>query len=84
MKIDYNGEQVEAVNEEFTVSNEPTVTYYLENGTRIRVRHTMLHVLLVPGKFDNFGQPAYALVENRTSAVIAEPPALEAVPGKKH
>lgn len=83
MKIDYNGEQVEAVNIEFTVSNEPTVIYYLEDGTRIRIKHTVLHVLRVPGKFDQFGQPVYYVTDTRAVAVVAEPPALEAVLGKK-
>lgn len=60
-KVPYKGKQVDAIEVNFKVEREDWNQYQLSDGSELRMRLIVRQVLMVPGEFDNEGNPIYVV-----------------------
>jgi hypothetical protein len=72
IKINFGGEEVDAMPIEVTQSTEHWNQYLLDDGTVIKIKTVLTKVLRVDNKYDNEGNPLY--ITQTTNIVSADAP----------
>ena len=80
-KISYGGKEVEAIDVGFKIGREEWNEYQLADGTELRMRLMVSAVYLVPGEYNQDGDPVY-VVKSGNMVVAKSPDHLKKEPGK--
>jgi hypothetical protein len=71
VKINFGGEEVEALPVDVNQSNEHWNQYMLDDGTVIKMKLVATKVMRVDGKYDNEGNPLYVIQSTNITSVSA-------------
>jgi hypothetical protein len=71
VKINFGGEEVEAVPVEINQSNEYWNQYLMDDGTAIKMKLVATKVFRVDDKYDNEGNPFYVIQSTNIMSVEA-------------
>lgn len=71
VKINFGGEEVEALPIDVNQTNEYWNQYMLDDGTVIKMKLVATKVLRVDGKYDNEGNPLYVIQSTNITSVNA-------------
>jgi len=59
VKVNYQGRDVEGLDVSFKVDREEWNDYQLADGTELRIRLIVTDIVMIPGEWDNDGNPVY-------------------------
>ena len=71
VKINFGGEEVEAVPMDINQTNEYWNQYLLDDGTVVKIKLVATKVLRVDNKYDNEGNPLYVIQSTNITSVNA-------------
>ena len=71
-KVPYQGREVDAIQVDFKVVREDWNEYQLSDGSEIRMRLLVSEMFLLPGEYDQEGNPVY-LVKSGNMMVVRSP-----------
>ncbi len=72
IKINFNGQQVDAESVDATQSNERWNEYLLDDGTLLKIKAVLTNVYRVDGQYDGEGNPIYVIQSTNVISVNAQ------------
>jgi len=69
IKVNYGGEERDAISINVNSSNEPWNNYLLEDGSLLKVKVVLTKVARVEGEYDKEGNPVYTFQFSNVSSV---------------
>lgn len=70
-RVMHDGKMVDAIETPIKDSTEKWSEFVLDDGTVLRTRLTLLNAARIPGKYDDIGNPTYAIQLAPTIAIVA-------------